>query len=195
MVWAVLLICAMDTTAVAKWPQEPTTFLGIAIDSSLVSQMPECPKTRYSWEKEDRYDYSKIVSERLFCFEAPEYSVRADIHGDWPLGVLSVSARLFEGRVVALTALTRHSSFADLSQLLTEKYGPPHQSWTEEYRNGLGNKFSGAVLEWRGRRIVLQYHEYVTKIDQSVIRIQTIESESADLLRAQQRLEAEKKKF
>ncbi len=127
---AIWVVAFQALAATDKWPQEPSTFLGVAFDKPLRESIKKtCPKDIHSIDEAG----AKKLGEP--CFEWPDkkrglYFVCCyfDV---FPLSGIVVVRNVGEkvdAPVGEVRVVLDRSGFARAARLLSEKYGPPHRT-------------------------------------------------------------------
>lgn len=169
---AVSANAAPPKAAPAKgWKEEPTSFLGIALDSAFPGPMQACPtrgsgSSRYVDPNDPRMLAAMCVGP-LFensyqIFSAPklgfDYKLRAFNYG--------ANVGSFE-----LTSST--DNYSAMKDMLVARYGAPTLKSSLPFDTKGGGKFQSEQLTWVGKNVILVLRQFSGDINTSSISLQT----------------------
>lgn len=143
----------------AKWKEEPTSFMGIALDEPLTTSAPKtCPMYVYIIDerKAERlgalchHDYMSGNGAGRFavcCQKIEPFDSKVFVETIEPNA---------EGKVGHIRAWFLAHDAAQVTTALTVKYGPPHKQKTATLKNLMGAQMESEVLLWKGANVEIE---------------------------------------
>lgn len=153
-----------------RWEKEPLSYRGIQLGVDLAEQMQACPEppkpSRSTWPVRPQTPMPQIKGP---CYrfggrdsleshlQDPQTPVSVNIHLLASIGTYNdaMVIRLLNGKVESIKDLHAQNDFAMLKQLLTQKYGAPHE--TLEDNEGSWHHY------WTGKNLTMGMHSNVPK--------------------------------
>lgn len=148
---AVLATATFAHAFAASWPKEPSSFLGIGIDSPFPGAIPQCP-LRGSGALAV-VDHVALTGRKDLCF-APPYGELFQIHGLPDLGfAYKLAVFAYQGKAGSLMLETSSSNYNKLRELLITRYGQPSRRIANKVKTTVGATFDSEQLLWSGRAV------------------------------------------
>lgn len=198
LIFAAVPPCFAATNAATKagtqssdtWQREPVSFVGIAFDRPLTSQIPKCPTIPGS-SVADTAQASKLATP---CY-AGEFASIPTIHNTPDLGFYyETTAMLDKGIPTAFIVKTDAENYGKLLTAFTQRYGRPHGLENGTVQNGIGASFDNQIARWAGKRISIKLEKRSQKITttEATISDTAYWAEQASKSRAREAAGAEK---
>lgn len=130
--------------ALVLWKQEPTSFMGIALDRALTTSLNECPRGEPYTElcMSSRYIAEHPIE--VCCVQIAPFNTVAYVH-------TSDSTR--EGKVGLIELSFESARFKQVSDMLTVRYGKPHKQDLNKVKTKGGAEFDSVELSRIGSNV------------------------------------------
>lgn len=163
---SIIYLVGFCSIAAAQWPMEPRVVMGIPIGAPLAEAgLPQCPPMPDRGFYDQPPDRLCVLPNRYFPGRT------ADIFGAPNLGfTYQASVSLQNGRIKALTLVTKQDQFGKAIAVLTERYGQPSSVDVGEVVTRMGARLSNRTVSWKGTATSLTAIERVGRIDESYIQ-------------------------
>lgn len=166
------------------WDQEPSSFMGIKLDTALEESILRCNSP--GADKDKCYMGGDVIPGganpvTMYAYRSPDIT---DIFST-PIAVISVR----NGKVGTFHISFDESRFLKVHQLLSSKFGIPHSELVKEYKNLAGATLSGRKFSWSGNNVTIELEQRSSEMDKSELLIITKnfrESISTDAVRNMQ---------
>lgn len=162
---------AANAASPKAWKDEPSSFLGISLDSTFPGAMQECP-TKGSGAL--RFvDPGSTARMTTMCV-GPAFQNMYQIYAGPKLGFgYELNAFTYDGRV-GMFLLTSHvANFSAMKDLLSERFGAPRSKQSLAVTTKGGGKFTSERLTWSGKKVNIVLDQLSSDINTSSISVQT----------------------
>lgn len=141
--------------AAKAWAQEPTSFLGLAFESSSIMALPQCTPGVIGFQQ------TQLCREKpygnLYTIEGkPSIGLRYNYH---------LSAGLSGNQVEYFMLTGNTEDFEKAAELFTEKYGKPTSRTAPAVKTKAGASFVNDTLIWDGARVSITLERFSTDIN------------------------------
>jgi hypothetical protein len=153
-----------------RWEKEPVSYRGLQLGVALAEQMQACPEppkpSKATWPAPPQVALPQVKGP---CYrfggrdslashlQDPQTPVSVNIHLVPSIGTYNdaMVIRLLNGKVESIKDVHSQNDFAALKQLLTQKYGAPHEVLEKE---------DGVLLyQWQGKNVGMRMFSNVPK--------------------------------
>jgi hypothetical protein len=177
--WIALLMCIASQAQTPQpssprvaWPQEPTSFFGIALGRPIRMSIPECPTvTEFGLTRHESVGFGapcfEPVSEFYEVDNVPNF-FHVFVH-EIGGNVEYISAQFNNGNAASLATLDAKG----VADALIEKFGAPHYATTEVLRSNEGVPFENRILRWSGRNVEIEFDSVSGEYNHGLVSIYT----------------------
>lgn len=135
-----------------KWVEEPSSFMGIVLGKSLSINAPiGCADSKpCSLSKKSYRDEFTVEVRKVNLLNDSVFVRTLDSTFDGPVGNIKIT---FE-----------RGSFSQVEEILTVKYGTPHQTKIEKLKTKGGAEFDNIVLLWLGEKVSIRAESFSERL-------------------------------
>jgi hypothetical protein len=154
-----VLMCGIGMSAQQPkphWPQEPTSFLGIAFGQPLRASVVACPQvteygsTRYEWVHFGRACFEPKRNFYELYNMSPFFNVFVEeLNGN----VEYISAKFNNGNAASMATVDA----GGIAASLIAKFGTADFSGTEILHNNSGATYEDRILRWKGKNVEIDF--------------------------------------
>lgn len=149
---------AAKKEAEVRWPQEPSSFIGIKLDQNLTYQLKQCPGDH---SVPDEVCYKQPFQGYYPLFALPSLG----LHG-YTAGVMT-----HESKIREISLSTKEDDYGKVKSMFIQKYGKPKLQGTETVKTKAGAIFQNEKLFWEGERVVILLKRYGDTINESSVSV------------------------